>query len=182
MLKLSEYEVNIKIKLSAIWASVMSLYIYCDYFELYTPKKLESMINGTTLFGSGDQGALLGLSSIMLVTSLMICLSILLPATINKVLNILVVNRLNPRRKKNSPPSICATCRQIMEEQRKLKLCTRLPPSQQPALRMRWKKRRRKDRLFFEPPPLKTWRSLNIEKTLRTNKIPMVPVNNNTTR
>ncbi len=90
MLKLSEYEVNIKIKLSVIWASVMSLYIYCDYFELYTPEKLESMINGTTLFGSGDQGALLGLSSIMLVTSLMICLSILLPATINRVLNILV--------------------------------------------------------------------------------------------
>ena len=90
MLKLSEYEVNIKIKLSAIWASAMSLYIYCDYFELYTPEKLESMINGTTLFGSGDQGVLLGLSSIMLVTSLMICLSILLPATINRVLNILV--------------------------------------------------------------------------------------------
>jgi hypothetical protein len=90
MLKLSEYEVNIKIKLSAIWASVMSLYIYCDYFELYTPEKLESMINGTTFFGSGDQGVLLGLSSIMLVTSLMICLSILLPARINKILNILV--------------------------------------------------------------------------------------------
>ena len=48
------------------------------------------MINGTTLFGSGDQGALLGLSSIMLVTSLMICLSILLPAAINRVLNIFV--------------------------------------------------------------------------------------------
>lgn len=66
----------------------MSLYIYCDYFELYTPEKLESMINGTTLFGSGEQGALLGLSSIMLVASLMICLSMLLPATINRVLNI----------------------------------------------------------------------------------------------
>lgn len=90
MLKLSEYEVNIKIKLSAIWASVMSLYIYCDYFELYTPEKLESMINGTTLFGSGDQGVLLGLSSIMLVTSLMICFSVLLPAKINRILNIFV--------------------------------------------------------------------------------------------
>jgi hypothetical protein len=90
MLKLSEYEVNIKIKLSAIWASAMSLYIYCDYFELYTPEKLESMINGTTLFGSGDQGVLLGLSSIMLVTSLMICFSVLLPAKINRILNIFV--------------------------------------------------------------------------------------------
>ena len=92
MSKLSEYEVNIKIKLSALWASAMSLYIYCDYFELYTPEKLEDMINGTTIFGSGDQGALLGLSSIMFVASLMICLFILLPATINRVLNIFVAS------------------------------------------------------------------------------------------
>jgi len=90
MSKLSEYKVNIKIKLSAIWGSVMSLYIYCDYFDLYIPDKLEHMINGTTIFGAGDQSALLGLSSIMLVTSLMICLSILLPARVNRVLNILV--------------------------------------------------------------------------------------------
>lgn len=90
MSKLAEYEVNIKIKISALWASAMSLYIYCDYFELYTPEKLESMINGTTLFGSGEQGALLGLSSIMLVASLMICLSMLLPATISRVLNVFV--------------------------------------------------------------------------------------------
>lgn len=90
MQQLSEFNINIKIKLSAIWASVTSLYIYCDYFELYTPKKLAGMIDGTTIFGSGDQSVLLGLSSIMLVTSLMICLSILLPATVNRVLNIVV--------------------------------------------------------------------------------------------
>jgi hypothetical protein len=90
MSKLSEVKINIKIKLSAIWGSVMSLYIYCDYFDLYVPNKLQDMLDGTTIFGSGDQTALLGLSSIMLVTSLMICLSILLPATINRILNIFV--------------------------------------------------------------------------------------------
>ncbi len=90
MTKRSEFDINIKIKMSAIWGSVMSLYIYCDYFQLYTPGKLQSMLNGTTKFGSGDQGVLLGLSSILLVTSLMICLSILLPAKINRILNILV--------------------------------------------------------------------------------------------
>ena len=90
MSQLSEYQVNIKIKLSAIWASVMSLYIYCDYFDLYIPGKLESMISGTALFGTINQEILLSLSSILLVTSLMICFSILLPATINRVLNIIV--------------------------------------------------------------------------------------------
>jgi len=81
---------NIKIKLSALWGSVMSCYIYCDYFDLYVPEKLQSMINGTTIFGAGDQGALLSISSILLVTSLMICLSILLPAKLNRILNIIV--------------------------------------------------------------------------------------------
>jgi hypothetical protein len=88
--KLSDIKIDIKIKLSALWGSVMSLYIYCDYFQLYTPEKLESMINGSTRFGSGDQGVLLGFSAILLVTSLMICLSILLPSTLNRILNIIV--------------------------------------------------------------------------------------------
>jgi len=89
MSQLSDLKINIKLKLSALWASAMFLYIYCDYFEFYTPNKIEGMINGTTIFGSGDQSTLLGLSAIMLVTSLMICLSVLLPATINRVLNLL---------------------------------------------------------------------------------------------
>ena len=73
MSKLSDFEINIKIKLSAIWSAVMSLYIYCDYFELYRPGKLESMIEGTAFFGKVSQEVVLGLSSILLVTSLMIC-------------------------------------------------------------------------------------------------------------
>lgn len=89
MSKIKETEINIKIKLSALWASVMSCYIYCDYFDLYIPGKLEGMINGTTIFGSGDQNTLLGLSTIMLITSLMIGFSVLLPAAVNRLLNLL---------------------------------------------------------------------------------------------
>lgn len=88
MSQLSEMKIDIKFKLSALWASVMSCYIYCDYFDLYVPDKIEGMLGGKGLFGAFDQGVVLGLSSIMLVTSLMICLSVLLPANINRVLNI----------------------------------------------------------------------------------------------
>jgi hypothetical protein len=90
MSKLTDDKVNIKIKLSALWASVLSLYIYCDYFDLYTTDKLQHMIDGTAFFGVVNQGVLLGLSSIMLVTSLMIALSILLPSFINRILNIVI--------------------------------------------------------------------------------------------
>jgi hypothetical protein len=90
MSKLTDENVNIKIKLSALWASVLSLYIYCDYFDLYTTGKIQHMIDGTAFFGEVNQSILLGLSSIMLITSLMIALSILLPAFINRILNIVI--------------------------------------------------------------------------------------------
>jgi len=32
-----DIKVNIKIKLSALWASVTLCYLYGDYFELYVP-------------------------------------------------------------------------------------------------------------------------------------------------
>ena len=90
MKNLKETKLDIKIKLSALWGSVMSLYIYCDYFQLYVPGKLDDMIQGNTIFGSGDQMMLLGLSTFMLITSLMIAFSILLPPRINQILNISV--------------------------------------------------------------------------------------------
>lgn len=90
MSKLTDEKVNIKVKLSAMWSSVLSLYIYCDYFDLYTTGKIQHMIDGTAFFGEVNQSVLLGLSSIMLITSLMIALSILLPATINRILNLVI--------------------------------------------------------------------------------------------
>ena len=46
MSQLSDSAVNIKLKLSGLWPSTMFCYIYSDYFELYTPGKLEGMIAG----------------------------------------------------------------------------------------------------------------------------------------
>ncbi len=47
-------------------------------------------IKSITIFSSGDQVALPGLSSIMLITSLMICLFVLLPAKENRIFNLVV--------------------------------------------------------------------------------------------
>ena len=80
-----------KLKLSALWASTMFCYVYCDYFELYTPGKLESMLQGNLgPMGSVTPGVLIGLSAMMAVPSLMVFLSVALPARYNKLLNIVV--------------------------------------------------------------------------------------------
>jgi hypothetical protein len=43
---LEDFKVNTRIKLSALWTGVVFCYIYGGYFELYVPKKVESLMNG----------------------------------------------------------------------------------------------------------------------------------------
>jgi uncharacterized protein DUF6326 len=63
-------------------------YIYCDYFELYVPGKLQGMLQGNGLFGSVSQGTLVGASVLLAIPSLLIFLSAALSPRVSKVLNI----------------------------------------------------------------------------------------------
>ena len=84
---LEDYKINVKLKLSAFWTSVMFCYIYGDYFGLYVPKKVEGLISGTNMLDSPTK---LFLASVLLaITALMIFLSILLKPAINRWLNII---------------------------------------------------------------------------------------------
>ena len=78
---------NIKIKLAALWTSVVFCYLYGDYFELYTPQKVDSLITGNNVLDSPTK--LLIASVILAIPSLMVALSILLNPKINRFLNIL---------------------------------------------------------------------------------------------
>jgi hypothetical protein len=84
--KLENHEVNVKIKLAALWATVMSCYIYGDYFSLYVPNKIEDFINGDNMLDSPMK--LLAASLLMAIPALMICLSVILKPNLNKWLNI----------------------------------------------------------------------------------------------
>ena len=80
-------KVNIKIKLAALWASVTFCYLYGDYFELYTPDKVNSLITGDNNL---DSPAILLIASIILaIPSVMVAASIFLKPKINRILNIL---------------------------------------------------------------------------------------------
>ncbi|MBS0424014.1 MAG: hypothetical protein JSR71_06220 [Proteobacteria bacterium] len=81
-----DYAINIKLKLSALWASVMFLYIYGDYFELYVPKKIESLLNGQNMLNTPYK--LLFATISLALPSLMIFLSIMIKPKWNRVLNI----------------------------------------------------------------------------------------------
>lgn len=86
---MQDTKIDIKIKLASLWTSLMFCYVYGDYFGLYQPGHLESMLDGKMgPLGDVTQGVLLGTSALMAIPSLMVCLSILLGARISRWLNI----------------------------------------------------------------------------------------------
>ncbi len=87
---LTDYSINIKIKLAALWTALMFLYVYADFFQLMTPKKLEKMINLQTPMGPTSPEILVIFSVILIIPALMIFLSVFLKPQINKWLNIIV--------------------------------------------------------------------------------------------
>jgi len=78
---------NIKIKLSALWTSVVFCYLYGDYFELYTPEKVNSLITGVNVLDSPSK--LLIATLTLAIPSIMVALSILLNPKLNRFLNVL---------------------------------------------------------------------------------------------
>ena len=86
-----EPEVPVRMKLSALWTSVMFCYIYGDYFWLYAPGKLQEILAGRMEpLGQVTEGVLLGTTVSMTIPSLMIFLSLVLRRTPNRWLNIVL--------------------------------------------------------------------------------------------
>lgn len=85
-LQYEDIKINVKLILSALWASVMFLYIYGDYFELYVPGKIEDLLKGQSLLNTPYR--LLIATIILALPSLMIFLSLMIKPKWNRVLNI----------------------------------------------------------------------------------------------
>jgi hypothetical protein len=87
---LEEINVSLKLKLAALWASFMFLYIYVDYFHLYMPGSIEDILAGKMFVIDITQVVLLaGLASVT-IPALMIFLSVALSAKVNRWTNIIV--------------------------------------------------------------------------------------------
>lgn len=87
---LDDIKVHVKIKISALWASVMFCYIYGDYFLLYQPGKLQGMLKGNMApLGQTTQGVLLFTSVSMAIPSIMVFLSLVLKPNLNRRVNII---------------------------------------------------------------------------------------------
>lgn len=81
-----DFNINVKLKLLALWTSVMFLYIYGDYFELYVPGKAEGLLNGQNLLNTPYK--LLFATVVLTLPALMIFLSLMVKPKWNRGLNI----------------------------------------------------------------------------------------------
>jgi len=87
---LAHWHAPISLKLSALWASVMSCYIYGDFLGLYRPGDIKGILAGEGLLGPSSQGSLLAVAILIAVPAVMIFLSLALPPKLSRWLNILV--------------------------------------------------------------------------------------------
>ena len=87
---LEDIKLNVKLKLAALWASLMFLYIYVDYFHLYMPGSLEDLLAGKVFTFEITQAFLLVVLASVTIPALMIFLSVALPAKVNRWTNIIV--------------------------------------------------------------------------------------------
>lgn len=93
---LQDIKVSVKLKLATLWASFMFLYAYVDYFHLYMPGSIKDILEGKVFVFDISYGFLLIVMILVTIPTLMIFLSVALPAKVNRWTNIIVATTFIP--------------------------------------------------------------------------------------
>jgi hypothetical protein len=88
--EMEDVKINVKMKLSALWAALMLLYIYADHFSLFRMGQIEEMISGRIGPFPVTQGSLLAFSILMMIPAVMVFLSLALKPTVSRWANIIL--------------------------------------------------------------------------------------------
>jgi len=87
---LEDVKIDVKIKISALWVTLMFFYIYADILGFYAPGNIEELLSGEIAGIKMTQGVLLGSTILMAIPSVMVFLSLILKAKANRLVNIIV--------------------------------------------------------------------------------------------
>jgi hypothetical protein len=80
---------DVKIKLSALWVTLMLFYIYADILGFYTSGNIEKVVAGEVGGIRITEGLLFGMAIWMAIPSVMVFLSLMLKANPNRWINII---------------------------------------------------------------------------------------------
>ena len=87
---LEDVNVNLKIKLSALWVTLLLFYIYADILGFYTPGNIEQVVSGEIEGIQITHGFLFVMAIWMAIPSVMVFLSLMLKANANRLVNIIL--------------------------------------------------------------------------------------------
>ena len=93
---LQDPQIPVQAKLAAAWTSFMFLYIYVDYFHLYKPGVIDDILGGVVYEFDISQTFLTGTLALIAIPSVMILLSMTLPARVNQAANVVVASLYIP--------------------------------------------------------------------------------------
>jgi hypothetical protein len=85
---LVDHGVSVKVKLAGLWAALMLLYVYADILSFYRPGQIAEIEGGEIGPFDVSQSSLVIASLIVIVPTLMIALSLILRASINRPVNL----------------------------------------------------------------------------------------------
>jgi hypothetical protein len=88
--QLVDAQVPVRLKLSALWVTTMFLYVYVDIFGFYKPGTIEDILAGRVSEFDITQAWALGALVLLTIPSLMVFLSLALPAGVARWTNIAI--------------------------------------------------------------------------------------------
>jgi Family of unknown function (DUF6326) len=87
---LEDWRVPVRLKLSALWASFMFLYVYVDVLAFFKPGTIDDILEGRVWEFDITQGWALGALVLITIPSLMVALSLMLSARAARWTNLVV--------------------------------------------------------------------------------------------
>ena len=87
---LKEEKVSVRFVISTMWISIICLYLYNDFFSLFPPGNIQGIMDGMMGPFEVSQAGLFFAALLMLVPILMIFLTTVLPAKINRISNMIL--------------------------------------------------------------------------------------------
>ena len=85
-----DYWINPRVKIAALWTSMLFIYAYVDLFSLYRADVRADIEAGEIFAFTIGQGFLLGVTIYVVIPSLMVFLSLVLSASVTRMANIVV--------------------------------------------------------------------------------------------
>jgi hypothetical protein len=85
--KLEPSNVNVRIKISALWASMLFVFAYVDIFSLYRPDFRAGLEAGEVAGFTVNQSFLFGTTVYVLIPSLMVFLTLILRPRVDRIAN-----------------------------------------------------------------------------------------------